>query len=127
MVQFIYAGGLFYSVGSLCFVNLIPEDVFDKKINAALIANLIAVGVSAFSLFIPFSFLYELIFGDPNSEAEEEQLFSKDRVLLPSEYDRTNPATREIAVPEYIKYVNRKKNEIRNKDPREKAQVLQVL
>jgi hypothetical protein len=59
MVQFIYAGGLFYSIGSLCFVNLIPEDVFDKKINSALIANMIAVGVSVFSLFIPFSFLYE--------------------------------------------------------------------
>lgn len=76
MVQFIYAGGLFYSVGSLCFVNLIPEDVFKNKINAALIANLIAVGVSIFSLFIPFSFLYEIIFGDESDEAQEDQFFS---------------------------------------------------
>lgn len=28
MVQFIYAGGLFYSLGSLSFINLIPNDVF---------------------------------------------------------------------------------------------------
>jgi hypothetical protein len=62
MVQFIYAGGLFYSLGSLTFINLIPEDIFKNKINPALAANLIAVGVSALSLFIPFSFLYELVF-----------------------------------------------------------------
>jgi hypothetical protein len=28
MVQFIYSGGLFYSLGSLSFINLIPNDVF---------------------------------------------------------------------------------------------------
>ena len=115
MVQFIYAGGLFYSIGSLCFVNLVPEDVFDNKINAALIANLIAVGVSVFSLFIPFSFLYELIFGDPNNKVEKDQLFSEDRADFPSEYDRMNPVTKEKAVSEFIKFSNQKKNEAENK------------
>jgi hypothetical protein len=28
MVQFVYAGGLFYSLGSLSFINLIPKDIF---------------------------------------------------------------------------------------------------
>jgi hypothetical protein len=28
MVQFVYAGGLFYSLGSLTFINLIPKDIF---------------------------------------------------------------------------------------------------
>jgi len=62
MVQFVYAGGLFYSLGSLSFTNLIPEDLFDNKLNFALIANLIAIGISALSLFIPFSYLYAIFF-----------------------------------------------------------------
>ncbi len=58
MVQFVYAGGLFYSLGSLAFINLIPKDIFEKELNFALIANLIAVGISTISLFIPFSYIY---------------------------------------------------------------------
>lgn len=62
MVQFIYAGGLFYSLGSLTFINFIPKDIFQVPFNFALIANLIAIGISALSLFIPFSYLYAMFF-----------------------------------------------------------------
>ncbi len=30
MVQFVYAGGLFYSFGSLAFINFIPNDIMNK-------------------------------------------------------------------------------------------------
>lgn len=66
MVQFVYAGGLFYSLGSLSFINLIPQDLFDNKLNFGLIANLIAIGISTIALFIPFSYLYAIIFDTEN-------------------------------------------------------------
>ena len=62
MVQFVYSGGLFYSLGSLTFINFIPKDIFETELNYALIANLIAVGLSVLSIFIPFSYLYAIFF-----------------------------------------------------------------
>lgn len=62
MVQYIYAGCLFYSFGSLTFINFIPDDLFEDKINSALVANIIAVGLSGLAMFIPYSYLYMMIF-----------------------------------------------------------------
>lgn len=70
MVQFVYAGGLFYSLGSLSFINFIPKDIFAIELNFALIANLIAIGISALSLFIPFSYLYALVFDTKSYEED---------------------------------------------------------
>lgn len=83
MVQFVYAGGLFYSVGSLCFVNLIPENLFENKINQALFANLVALGVSVLIMLVPFSAVYNSMIRVRSAESEG-QLFSQDRVFLPS-------------------------------------------
>jgi hypothetical protein len=58
MVQFIYAGGLFYSMGSLFFMNLMTINMSEYSMSADMIANLIAIGVSVFSLFTPFSSLH---------------------------------------------------------------------
>jgi hypothetical protein len=59
MIHFVYAGGLFYALGSLTFVNLLPEDLlFAKSLKFALIPNLLAVCLSGISLFVPYSYFY---------------------------------------------------------------------
>lgn len=91
MVQFVYTGGIFYSLGSLAFINLIPKDILNTELNFALIANLIAIGISALSLFIPFSYIYAMIFDSKIGESDES--YEKNRIHFPAEYDRMNPAT----------------------------------
>ncbi len=63
MVQFVYAGGLFYSLGSFLFINLLPNSVANTGLHFSLIGNLIAIGISALSLFIPYSYIYSTLFG----------------------------------------------------------------
>jgi hypothetical protein len=58
MVQFVYAGGLFYALGSLTFINFIPEDVLGTELKFALIANIITVSFAGISMFIPYSYIY---------------------------------------------------------------------
>lgn len=58
MVQFVYAGGLFYSFGSLTFINFLPKDVLNTDLKFALVANILSVAFAGISLFIPYSYIY---------------------------------------------------------------------
>jgi len=58
LVQFIYAGPLFYSLGSLVFVNLLPQSIFNIELNSTLVANLVAIGISVLILLLPYSLIY---------------------------------------------------------------------
>ena len=71
-----------YALGSLAFINLIPNDIFQKKINSALIGNLVAIGIGVLSLIIPYSYIYDIIFG--KKEDEKDQLYSEYRIFYPS-------------------------------------------
>jgi hypothetical protein len=55
MVQFLYAGGIFYSLGSLTFINFIPQTILSTKNEFALIANILSIIIAGISLFIPYS------------------------------------------------------------------------
>lgn len=57
-VQFVYAGGFFYALGSLTFINFIPKDLFDKRLNAALVGNIVTISFAFISLLIPISWIY---------------------------------------------------------------------
>ena len=70
-------------MGSLCFINLIPENLFENKINQALIAKLIGLGLSVLIMMAPFSAVYNSMIRVRSAESEG-QLFSQDRVFLPS-------------------------------------------
>ena len=61
LVQFIYAGPLFYSLGSLVFINLLPQSLFSIELNQTLVANLIAIGISLLILLLPYSLIYQCI------------------------------------------------------------------
>jgi hypothetical protein len=65
-IQFVYVGGLFYALGSLSFINLLPNDLFNKKIGFAFVANLIAIGFGGLTILIPFSWIYSLFCKNDN-------------------------------------------------------------
>jgi hypothetical protein len=61
LVQFMYAGPLFYSLGSLVFINLLPQALFNIELTKTLVANLIAIGVSFLILIFPYSLIYQCL------------------------------------------------------------------
>ncbi len=62
MMQFVYAGGLFYSFGSLTFINFIPKSLLFTELKFALIANIISIIIAGISLFIPYSYIFGKLF-----------------------------------------------------------------
>lgn len=95
MFQLIYLGGIFYSLGSLTWSNFFP-DGFPEE---ALVPNLIALGISVVMALLPYRAIFTLMF-------EEEQVlcleYDKNRILLPSEYDRLNPSTAKEGYKDYM-------------------------
>jgi hypothetical protein len=82
MVQFVYAGGLFYSLGSLTFINFLPKDVLKTDLRFALVANILSVAFAGVSLFIPYSYIYETWLNA--KEKTPDCLYEKEKILFPS-------------------------------------------
>ena len=95
MFQLIYMGGIFYSLGSLTWSDFYPEG-FNAK---GLIPNIIAIVVSVITALLPYRAIFGLLFED---EAQLCLEYSKNRILLPSEYDRLNPSTSKEGFKDYM-------------------------
>jgi hypothetical protein len=61
-VQFIYLGGLFYGLGSLIFINILPDNLIKQSNKSAFIANIAAIGLGGLTMLIPFSWIYNLFY-----------------------------------------------------------------
>jgi hypothetical protein len=62
MGQLILLGGIVYALGSLCWTAFFPNSIPA----AALIPNLIAIGLGVFLFIFPFNALFRCIFDDGN-------------------------------------------------------------
>jgi hypothetical protein len=78
-----------YSLGSLTWSNLTPGGIPA----AALVPNLIALGLSVIIYCIPYN---TIIMGSCFSDNYEmNKKFDDERIIFPSEYDRLNPSTQQ--------------------------------
>lgn len=97
MFQLIICGGVLYCLGSLTWSNFLPEGIPKD----ALIPNLIALGVSILMVIMPYNQILRLCTGDDQSLNKE---YLKNRILLPSEYDRLNPTTSKDGLADFQKF-----------------------
>jgi hypothetical protein len=111
MYQLIYLGPVFYTVGSFCWSHFFKDDWIGYAPN--LTAGILSV--------IIFMLPYRRIVKKSMHTEDPEQMsdFNQDRVFLPSEYDRLNPATSEQAVEDYMNYLAEYKKKMEEKTPEE--------
>lgn len=64
MGQLILLGGIFYALGSLCWMNFFPEALPAE----ALVPNLIALGFGILLFLFPFNALFRCIFKDDDAK-----------------------------------------------------------
>jgi hypothetical protein len=105
------AGGLFIAVGNYFSQSL----VIDGSPLSASVPSLIILIVGLVMLLAP----YDLIFRNYIKEKvvnEPLNLYWQNRIFLPSEYDRLNPATAEQSIEEYIQFINGKQKEFSKKN-----------
>jgi hypothetical protein len=73
----------------------------DYHLSNTLILNWVIFAIGGFFLFFPFRILYKCI----NEPLFPDLSYSKNRPILPSEYDRMNPSTRSQAIEEHRSYL----------------------
>lgn len=101
-------GPIIYSLGSLTWSNFSPNGIPRE----AILPNLVAMGLSVLLYVLPMNtIIIGCFFQD---EVEKPTTFDEYRLFLPSEYDRLNPTTQEEGLEDYRKYMERKKEEMKN-------------
>jgi hypothetical protein len=114
MYQLIYLGPAFYTLGSFCWSHFFNPGFISY------VPNLLAAVTSILILATPYHKLALICF---DQKYEEERFFGKDRIFLPSEYDRLNPATSENGIKDYLKYVKEYGKTVENLTPEEVRQI----
>ena len=90
---------MFYTLGSLSWSHFFPEGSPDK----AMVANFVALGISGLIFLLPYELIFMWVFSD--YDEGNEMRFLEERICLPSEYDRLNPATAKKSIKEYMEFI----------------------
>lgn len=120
MFQLIYLGGIVYSLGSLTWSNFLPGGAPEN----ALLPNLIALGVSVLTALLPYRAIFTLAFEDEQTVCLEYQ---KSRILLSSEYDRLNPNTAKEGLQDYMNFIEKEQERMKNASDDEKKELFAKL
>ena len=84
MVQMVSLGGLLYALGSFFWCSIFSD------IHVSSTPNIVAIVIGGIIFMMPYNTIVKRFV----EEIPEENLsFEKDRIFLPSEYDRLNPTT----------------------------------
>lgn len=56
-----------------------------------------------------------------NDTGQATTIFEKNRIFMPSQYDRVNPSTQAQGFDDYKKYMEKMKEQLKNANPKEQA------
>lgn len=121
MYQFIYLGGIFFSLGSLSWASFFPQGAH----NRGFIPNMVCLGISVIMFLLPYDVIFEYAYRD--EEDEHVLKFEDYRIFLPSEYDRLNPATSEEALAEFMEYIKVQRQRIQERRDEGEAKRLEQI
>ena len=118
LFQIILLGGIFYSIGSLCWSNFFP----DGTPRSAIVPNIVALVISIIMFLLPYRAIFVAVF---ESEADDDACleFVKNRMMLSSEYDRANPSTAEEGFKDYMKFIGAEEERYNNASAEEKKKI----
>ena len=109
MFQILLLGGIFYSIGSLCWSNFFPDGTPRK----AIVPNIVALVISFVMFILPYRAIFMKVFEDEDDNDHCLE-FSKNRMLLSSEYDRANPSTSTEGFADYMKFIEAEQKRYEN-------------
>lgn len=102
MSQMINLGPVFFAIGALSWSHLLDGYRVEEGARLYYVPNIVTAGLAALFFVFPFNVIFDKCL--PNLELENLD-YGECRVLLNSEYDRTNPVTMEKAIKEYEQYL----------------------
>ena len=104
MNSLFYLSIIAFGLGSLTWTNFLPDTDGPRYTLAPNILSIL-IGVSLY--FITFSDMTDIVI----EERYASLGYEKERLFLPSEYDRVNPNTRSEGIKSFIKYLEVKRKE----------------